>query len=106
MGKIPQIGQRVLVIGAGNVAVDAARSLLRLGKEVTIVYRRGKEDMPANATEIKESEEEKIRYCFLSSPVEIITDSSGQVRALRVEKNDTGRHRPIRKKKVCCYRNI
>jgi len=86
MGKIPQIGQRVLVIGAGNVAVDAARSLLRLGKEVTIVYRRGKEDMPANATEIKESEEEKIGYRFLCSPVEIITDSSGQVRALRVEK--------------------
>jgi len=90
MGKIPQIGQRVLVIGAGNVAVDAARSLLRLGKEVTIVYRRGKEDMPANGTEIKESEEEKIRYCFLSSPVEIITDSSGQVRALRVEKMTQG----------------
>ena len=101
MGKIPQTGRRVVVIGAGNVAVDAARSLLRLGKDVTIVYRREKGDMPANAIEIRESEEEKIGYRFLSSPVEIIIDPSGQVRALRIEKmtrggiDKSGRRRPV-----------
>ncbi|HAR37640.1 MAG TPA: hypothetical protein DCS09_03130, partial [Porphyromonadaceae bacterium] len=48
MGKIPQIGQQIVIVGAGNVAVDASRSLLRLGKEVILVYRREKKDMPAN----------------------------------------------------------
>ncbi len=64
MGEIPQAGQHIVIIGAGNVALDAARSLLRLGKDVTIVYRREKNDMPANAIEILESEEEKDRLLF------------------------------------------
>lgn len=90
MGEIPQAGQHIVIIGAGNVALDAARSLLRLGKDVTIVYRREKNDMPANAIEILESEEEKIGYCFLSSPIEIITGQSGQVCALRIERMKPG----------------
>ncbi len=84
--QTPSTGRRVVIIGAGNVAVDAARSLLRLGREVTIVYRRSREDMPANAVEIAESEEEKIRYRYLSAPAEIVTGDSGQVQALRIEK--------------------
>lgn len=98
--QTPSPGRRVVIVGAGNVAVDAARSLLRLGREVTVVYRRGKEDMPANAIEIAESEEEKIKYRFLSAPAEIVTGDSGQVQALRIEKmmpgdiDHSGRNRP------------
>lgn len=100
-GKVPGLGRQVVIIGAGNVAIDAARSILRLGKDVTIVYRREKSDMPANAVEIFESEEEKIKYRFLSSPHEIIADASRQVRALRVEKmsrggiDRSGRRKPV-----------
>ncbi len=101
MGKTPKLGGQVAIIGAGNVAIDAARSILRLGKDVTIVYRREKGDMPANAVEISESEEEKIKYCFLASPNEIITGKSGRVKALRIEKmsrgsiDSSGRKRPV-----------
>lgn len=100
-GKEPAVGQQVVIIGAGNVAVDVARSLLRLGREVTVVYRREKEDMPANAIEIAESEEEMIRYRFLASPAAILTGASGGVRALRIEKmapgaiDRTGRRKPV-----------
>lgn len=101
MGKTPKLGGQVAIIGAGNVAIDAARSILRLGKDVTIVYRREKGDMPANAVEISESEEEKIKYCFLASPNEIITGKSGRVKALCIEKmsrgsiDSSGRKRPV-----------
>jgi len=100
-GKVPGLGRHVVIIGAGNVAIDAARSILRMGRDVTIVYRREKRDMPANAVEISESEEEKIKYRFLSSPHEIIADTSGQVRALRIEKmsrggiDSSGRRKPV-----------
>ncbi len=101
MGKIPQIGPRIVIVGAGNVAVDAARSLLRLGKEVILVYRREKKDMPANAVEMSEAEEEQIKFRFLSAPHEIVADSSGFVRALRIEKmrpgdiDRSGRRNPV-----------
>ena len=101
MGRIPQTGQRVVIVGAGNVAIDAARSLLRLGKEVTIVYRREKRDMPANAVEISEAEEERIKFRFLAAPHEIVTGSAGVVRALRIEKmkpgsiDRSGRRNPV-----------
>ncbi len=101
MGKIPQIGQRVVIVGAGNVAVDAARSLLRLDKEVILVYRREKKDMPANAVEMSEAEEEQIKFRFLSAPYEIVADSSGLVRALCIEKmkpgdiDRSGRRNPV-----------
>ena len=101
MGKIPQIGQRVVIVGAGNVAVDAARSLLRLDKEVILVYRREKKDMPANAVEMSEAEEEQIKFRFLSAPYEIVADGSGLVRALCIEKmkpgdiDRSGRRNPV-----------
>ncbi|VBB45808.1 conserved hypothetical protein [uncultured Paludibacter sp.] len=90
LGKTPKLGQNVVVIGAGNVAIDAARSILRLGKDVTIVYRREKRDMPANAIEISESEEEKINYRFLAAPNEIIANKNGRAKALKIEKMSSG----------------
>lgn len=100
-GKIPAFGKHVVIIGAGNVAIDAARSIWRLGREVTVVYRREKGDMPANAAEVFESEAEKIIYHFLAAPHEILTDSKGKVRALKVEVmsggsiDSSGRRRPV-----------
>ena len=99
--KIPEIGDSPVIIGAGNVAIDVARSLLRLGKDVTIVYRREKRDMPANAVEITEAEEESIAFRFLSAPSEIVADRRGRVKALRIEKmmpggvDRSGRRRPL-----------
>jgi NADPH-dependent glutamate synthase beta subunit-like oxidoreductase len=101
LGKTPKLGQRVVIIGAGNVAIDAARSIWRLGKEVTVVYRREKRDMPANKIEIVESEAEKIKYHFLAAPNEIIVDKTGNVKALRVEVmtggsiDASGRRKPV-----------
>ncbi len=101
LGKTPKLGQRVVIIGAGNVAIDAARSIWRLGKEVTVVYRREKCDMPANKIEIVESEAEKIKYHFLAAPNEIIVDKTGNVKALRVEVmtggsiDASGRRKPV-----------
>lgn len=101
LGKTPKLGKKVVVIGAGNVAIDAARSIWRLGREVTIVYRRDKCDMPANHTEITESEAEKINFHFMSSPHEILTDKSGKVKGLRVDVmtcggiDNSGRRRPV-----------
>lgn len=97
----PVLGQRVVIVGAGNVAVDAARSIWRLGRDVTVVYRREKADMPANATEIFESLEEKIKYHFLAAPYEIMTNDAGEVKALKVEVmtigaiDASGRRKPV-----------
>ena len=101
LGKKPKLGQKVVVIGAGNVAIDAARSIWRLGKDVTVVYRREKCDMPANKIEIIESEAEKIKFHFMSGPHEILTNKNGNVNALRVDImtcggiDNSGRRRPI-----------
>ena len=101
LGKKPKLGQKVVVIGAGNVAIDAARSIWRLGKDVTVVYRREKCDMPANKIEIIESEAEKIKFHFMSGPNEILRNKNGNVNALRVDImtcggiDNSGRRRPI-----------
>jgi NADH-quinone oxidoreductase subunit F len=100
LGKSPKMAKEVVVIGAGNVAIDAARSLWRLGKDVTIVYRRNKCDMPANNIEISESEAEKIKFRFMSSPNEILVDKANQVIGLKIEKmlcggiDNSGRRKP------------
>jgi len=83
------------------VAIDAARSIWRLGKDVTVVYRRNKCDMPANKIEIEESEAERINYRFLSAPHEILTDKTGNVTALRIDVmtcggiDASGRRKPV-----------
>lgn len=96
-----KIGKRVAVIGAGNVAMDAARTAVRLGsKKVFIVYRRTRAEMPARLEEVDHAKEEGIEKLFLSSPKEIIGDRNGYVKAIRCdamkmcEPDDSGRRRP------------
>ena len=74
LGEKVEVGEKVAIIGGGNVAIDAARMALRLGaKKVTIVYRRTREEMPASVEEIEEAEEEGIEVMFLLAPTRIIT---------------------------------
>ena len=80
------VGNRVIVIGAGNTAMDAARSALRLGAEVTIAYRRGPEDVSARVEEVHHAEEEGVKFEFFLSPVEFIGDENGKVRAVKFER--------------------
>ena len=80
------VGERVIVIGAGNTAMDAARSALRLGAEVTIAYRRGREDMTARIEEIHHAEEEGVKFEFFLNPVEFIGDENHKVKAVKFEK--------------------
>ncbi|MBF0216787.1 MAG: FAD-dependent oxidoreductase [Candidatus Omnitrophica bacterium] len=99
--KRTPVGGKVAVIGAGNVAIDAARTALRFGSVVTIVYRRMEEDMPANKEEIRQAKEEGINFMFLSAPKEILGDQKGRVRALIAEKMKlgdydlSGRRKPV-----------
>ncbi|NJE09324.1 NADPH-dependent glutamate synthase [Thermococcus sp. MAR1] len=80
------IGKKTIVIGAGNTAMDAARSALRLGSEVTIAYRRGREDMTARIEEIHHAEEEGVKFEFFLTPVEFIGDENGKIKAVKFEK--------------------
>ncbi len=83
--------RRVVTIGGGNVAMDAARTALRLGaEESAIVYRRGREEMPARAAEIHHAEQEGIRFDLLTNPVAILEDEQGFVRGLRCVKMALG----------------
>lgn len=85
-----QKGRRVAVVGAGNVAMDAARTALRLGAEsVTVVYRRGREEMPARGEEIRHAEQEGIRFELLTNPVEMLGDD-GKVNALKCIRMELG----------------
>lgn len=96
-----EIGKNVAVCGGGNTAMDACRTAVRLGAEnVYIVYRRTKNEMPADAIEIKEAEEEGITFKYLTNPSEII-GSDGRVSAIRLQKMElgeadaSGRRRPV-----------
>ena len=87
--KPVSIGKRVAVVGGGNVAIDVARTALRLGAEdVTIVYRRSRDEMPAAADEIAEAEEEGVRIMYLAAPVEVL--GSGKVSGVKVEVMELG----------------
>jgi NADH-quinone oxidoreductase subunit F len=106
VGKKPLIGKKVVVVGAGNVAVDAARTALRLGSQVTIVYRRQKEDMPANKEEIKGAQLEGVNFVFLASPKAILGDDSGRVKAISASRmvlgdyDISGRRKPVSTEEV------
>ncbi len=98
------LGKNVVVVGGGNVAMDAARSAKRLGAEhVTIVYRRGREEMPARLEEIHHAEEEGIEFKLLCNPVEILGDENGWVKQMKCiemelgEADASGRRRPVAK---------
>lgn len=94
-------GKKCVVVGGGNVAMDAARTARRLGAEVTVVYRRGREEMPSRAEEVHHAEQEGITFQFLTNPVRILGDESGWVsgvECVRMELGDpdaSGRRRPV-----------
>lgn len=96
-------GRRVVVVGGGNVAMDAVRTAKRLGAEATIVYRRSEEELPARKEEVHHAKEEGICFRMLTNPVEIIGDESGNVCAIECvemqlgEPDASGRRRPIEK---------
>lgn len=96
------IGRRVAVLGAGNVAMDSARTALRLGaEEVYIVYRRSQQEIPARLEELEHAIEEGVQLKLLTSPVEYIGDENGWVKAMRCqeyelgEPDESGRRRPV-----------
>lgn len=96
------MGKKVAVIGGGNVAMDAARSALRMGaEEVTVVYRRSKEEMPARHEEIEHAIEEGVRFQFLSNPIKINDTEDGWVKSIELirmelgEPDKSGRRSPI-----------
>lgn len=94
-------GKNVVVVGAGNVAMDSARTALRMGANVKLVYRRGREEMPARKEEINHAEEEGVEFLLLANPVEIIGDEQGNVKAVKCiemqlgESDASGRRSPI-----------
>ena len=95
------IGRKVCVVGGGNVAMDAARTALRLGSEVHIVYRRTEAELPARREEVHHAAEEGIVFDMLTNPVEILGDDKGWVKALRCirmelgEPDESGRRSPV-----------
>jgi len=95
------VGKRVAVIGGGNVAMDSARTALRLGAEVHLIYRRTLDEMPARGEEIEHAEEEGIVFDLLASPTQIIGDDNGWVKEIEVidmelgEPDSSGRRRPV-----------
>ncbi len=99
--EMPTVGERVVVIGGGNVAIDSAMTARRIGgREVTILYRRTRAEMPANDWEVEEAEEEGIRFHFLATPVEMI-GQDGRLTAIRCQRmrlgepDESGRRRPV-----------
>ena len=94
-------GKKVAVVGGGNVAMDAARTALRLGAETHIVYRRSEEELPARVEEVHHAKEEGIIFDLLTNPVEILKDESGWVCGMKCvqmelgEPDASGRRRPV-----------
>ncbi len=94
-------GKKVAVVGGGNVAMDAARTALRLGAEVYIVYRRSEAELPARVEEVHHAKEEGVEFHLLTNPVEILTDEKGWVTGMVVRKmelgepDESGRRRPV-----------
>ena len=95
------IGKKVAVVGGGNVAMDAARTALRLGAEVHVVYRRSEDELPARVEEVHHAKEEGIIFNLLTNPTEILTDENGWVRGMKCvemelgEPDESGRRRPV-----------
>jgi len=94
-------GTKVAVIGGGNVAMDAARTALRLGAEVHIVYRRSEEELPARVEEVHHAKEEGVIFNLLTNPTEILVDEKGYVKGIKCVKMElgepdaSGRRRPV-----------
>lgn len=99
IGKKPKIGTAVAVIGGGNVAMDVARTALRLGADTTVLYRRSREEMPASNDEIEEAIAEGVKFRYLASPSEIL--GTDHVEGIKVEimelgeADEKGRRKPV-----------
>jgi glutamate synthase (NADPH/NADH) small chain len=100
-GTPPVDSKKVVTIGGGNVAMDSARTALRLGSESTIVYRRSREEMPARNEEIHHAEEEGVKLHLLTNPTRVLGDEDGRVIGIEClkmelgEPDDSGRRRPV-----------
>lgn len=94
-------GKKVAIVGGGNVAMDAARTALRLGAEAHIVYRRGESELPARAEEVHHAKEEGVIFDVLTNPTEILTDENGWVKGMKCVKMElgepdaSGRRKPV-----------
>ena len=94
-------GKKVVVVGGGNVAMDAARTALRLGADTTIVYRRTENELPARREEVHHAKEEGVQFAMLTNPVEVLADERGWVRAIKCirmelgEPDESGRRSPV-----------
>ena len=94
-------GKKVVVVGGGNVAMDAARTALRLGAEVHIVYRRSEAELPARVEEVHHAKEEGVIFDLLQNPTEILVDEEGCVKGIRIikmelgEPDESGRRSPV-----------
>ena len=102
LGEKVALGKKAVIVGGGNVAMDAARAALRMGaKEVTVVYRRGRAEMPALPEEITQAEEEGVKFELLTNPVKVLAGADGRVRGLEClrmtlgEPDASGRRRPV-----------
>ncbi len=100
-GEKPALGNNVAVVGGGNTAIDAARTAVRLGAEnVTIIYRRTRGEMPAEIDEIRDAEDEGVKFRFLQTPVEVVSEN-GIMKALKLQKmalgepDASGRRKPV-----------
>ena len=97
------VGKRVVVVGGGNVAMDAVRTAKRLGAESVIVYRRSEQELPARREEVHHAKEEGIEFKMLTNPVEVLGDDKGWVRGLKCvemelgEPDESGRRSPVEK---------
>ncbi|MBQ5608738.1 MAG: NADPH-dependent glutamate synthase [Rikenellaceae bacterium] len=95
------VGRRVVVVGGGNVAMDAVRTAKRLGAEATIVYRRSEVELPARVEEVHHAKEEGIEFRMLTNPIEVVGTDKGWVRAIRCvemelgEPDESGRRSPV-----------
>lgn len=99
LGKRMKLGDKIAIVGGGNTAIDVARSVIRLGKKATILYRRSREEMPAFEDEILEALEEGVRIRYLVNPIKIgQKDGLKRLECLRMElgdKDESGRRRPV-----------
>jgi NADH-quinone oxidoreductase subunit F len=99
--EVVRLGRKVAVIGGGNAAIDSARTALRMGAEVTVIYRRERKDMPAIREETDAAEEEGAKFLFLATPHRIVGDEEGNVKGIEVVKtrlgefDASGRRRPV-----------
>lgn len=84
------VGRKLVVVGGGNVAMDAARTALRLGAEVTVVYRRTEKELPARKEEVHHAKEEGVNFMMLTAPIEIVGNEDGWVTSLRCERMQLG----------------